>query len=96
MQVTEEILKEIAHLARLEIKEEEEKNNLIKDLTKVITWMEKLNELDTEKIDLLPTSKNTKSDLREDKQKLSVSKEEVLRNAPLDDGEFFKVPKVID
>lgn len=95
MQVTEEILKEIAHLARLEIKEEE-KNNLIKDLTKVITWMEKLNELDTEKIDLLPTSKNTKSDLREDKQKLSVSKEEVLRNAPLDDGEFFKVPKVID
>ena len=61
----------------------------------MITFIDKLNELDTTGIEpLLHMSENINI-LREDEVGGMISREDAFRNAPLHDGQFFKVPKVI-
>ena len=84
----------IAHLARLYFKDEE-KNEIVKDLQRMISFVEKLNEIDTTGIKPLQHMSTAINVLREDEIKGSVSRNEALSNAPVTDGIFFKVPKVI-
>ena len=94
MEVNDELVDKIAHLARLHFSDAE-KPAIKKGLQQMIQFVEKLNELDTTGIEpLLHMSDNTNV-LREDEVKGSISREEGLKNAPLHDKEFFKVPKVI-
>jgi aspartyl-tRNA(Asn)/glutamyl-tRNA(Gln) amidotransferase subunit C len=94
MEVNDELVDKIAHLARLHFSDAE-KPAIKKDLQQMIQFVEKLNELDTTGVEpLLHMSDNTNV-LREDEVKGSISREEGLKNAPLHDKEFFKVPKVI-
>jgi len=61
----------------------------------MISFVEKLNELDLEGTEpLLHMSENVNV-LREDEVKGSITREEALKNAPAHDDKFFKVPKVI-
>ena len=62
----------------------------------MIAFVEKLNELDTKGVQPLLHMTNEINSLRKDEVKGSISREEALANAPLHDGEFFKVPKVIN
>jgi aspartyl-tRNA(Asn)/glutamyl-tRNA(Gln) amidotransferase subunit C len=64
-------------------------------LAKMIAFVEKLNELDTTGVEPLLHMTDEINVLRKDEVKGSVSREEALKNAPLHDGEFFKVPKAI-
>jgi aspartyl-tRNA(Asn)/glutamyl-tRNA(Gln) amidotransferase subunit C len=94
MEVTDELIGKLAHLARLSFNESE-KEEIRKDLEKMIAFVDKLNELDLEGVEPLthfPAEKNT---LREDKVGKTVSREDALRNALVHDDQFFKVPKVI-
>ena len=84
----------LAHLARLQFNETE-KNEIRSDLQRMIAFVEKLNELDLEDIAPLLHMNEEVNALREDEVKGSVTREEALKNAPLHDGQFFKVPKVI-
>ena len=94
MEVNDALVDKIAHLARLEFNETE-KQEIKKDLQKMISFVEKLNELDTTDVEPLLHMSNEVNVLREDEVKGSVSQAEALKNAPARKDEFFTVPKVI-
>ena len=94
MEVNDELVNNIAKLARLEFKDDE-KEEIKLDMQKMIAFIEKLNELDTTGVEpLLHISENVNV-LREDEVKGSITREEAFLNAPNHDEQFFKVPKVI-
>ncbi|MES1226312.1 MAG: Asp-tRNA(Asn)/Glu-tRNA(Gln) amidotransferase subunit GatC, partial [Bacteroidota bacterium] len=84
----------LAHLSRLHFNDVE-KEEIKNDLQRMIAFVEKLNELDVTGIEPMLHMSDEVNVLREDEIKGSVSREEALRNAPLHDDKFFKVPKVI-
>ena len=84
----------LAQLAKLKFSEEEKKE-LKTDLERMIEFVEKLKEVDTTGIEPLLHITDAVNVLREDEVKQTITKEEALLNAPLTDGNFFKVPKVI-
>ncbi len=88
------MVEKLAHLARLKFNEEE-KQEIKSDLQRMISFVEKLNELNLDGVEPLLHLSDEVNVLREDEIKGSVSREEALKNAPLHDGEFIKVPKVI-
>jgi aspartyl-tRNA(Asn)/glutamyl-tRNA(Gln) amidotransferase subunit C len=94
MEVNSELVDHIAHLARLHFSEEEKKE-IEKDLQRMISFVEKLNEINTTGVEPLQHMSDEINVFREDEIKGSVSREEALQNAPVTDGTFFKVPKVI-
>ncbi|HMO62886.1 MAG TPA: Asp-tRNA(Asn)/Glu-tRNA(Gln) amidotransferase subunit GatC [Ferruginibacter sp.] len=94
MEVNDTLVDKLAHLSRLEFNAAE-KDAIKNDLQRMIQFVEKLNELDTTGIKpLLHMSENVNV-LREDEVQGSIVTAEGLKNAPLHDGTFFKVPKVI-
>lgn len=84
----------LAHLSRLQFNETE-KAEIKNDLQRMIGFVEKLNEVPLDGIEPMLFMSDEVNVLREDEIKGSVSREEALKNAPLHDEEFFKVPKVI-
>ncbi len=94
MEVNDDLIDNLAHLARLEFNDTE-KHDIKNDLQKMIAFIEKLNELDTTGVEPLLHMSENLNVLREDVVKQIITREEALSNAPLHDGKFFKVPKVI-
>lgn len=94
MEVNDGLIDKLAHLARLKF-DASEKEEIKKDLQKMIAFVEKLNELDTTSVEPLLHMSEEINVLREDEVKGSISREDALRNAPQHDEQFFKVPKVI-
>lgn len=88
------MVEKLAHLARLKFNEEE-KQEIKTDLQRMISFVEKLNELDLDGVEPLLHLSDEVNILREDEIKGSVSRDEALKNAPLHDAQFIKVPKVI-
>ena len=94
MEVNDAMVDKLAHLSRLEFNEIE-KAEIKNDLQRMIAFVEKLNELNLDGIEPMLFMSDEVNMLREDEIKGSVSRAEALRNAPLHDEQFFKVPKVI-
>jgi aspartyl-tRNA(Asn)/glutamyl-tRNA(Gln) amidotransferase subunit C len=94
MQVNNAMVDKLAHLSRLQFNENE-KFEIKNDLQRMIAFVEKLNELNLEGVAPLLHMNDEVNVLREDEIKGSISREEALKNAPLHDEQFFKVPKVI-
>ncbi len=94
MVVNIQLIDKLAHLARLSFNPAE-KEKMKSDLQQIITFMDKLNEVDTSGVEPLLFMTDEVNVLREDEVKGSVLREVALKNAPLHDGQFFKVPKVI-
>lgn len=94
MEVNDALIDKLAHLARLKF-DVNEKEEIKKDLRKMIAFVEKLNELDTTGVEPLLHMSTETNVLREDEVKGSISREEALKNAPQHDEQFFTVPKVI-
>ena len=86
---------EIAHLARLQF-DDASKMEILNDLNRMLAWVDKLNELDTENVEPLIYMTNEKNVLREDEPEVTLTQKEALMNAPKKDSDYFKVPKVID
>ena len=95
MAVTLKDVEHVANLARLEFSDEEKKT-LMNQLNRILEYMEKLNELDTSKVEPLSHVIPLTNVFREDKVKPSLSVSDVLKNAPAKTDKFFKVPKVIE
>ena len=72
---------EIAHLARLEFNNEE-KDQILNDMNRMLAFVDKLNELDTKKVEPLIYMTEERSILRDDEIKVTVSQDEALKNAP--------------
>ena len=94
MEVNDSLIENLANLARLKFNEDE-KGGIKKDLQRMISFVEKLNELNTDGVEPLLHMTEDVNVLREDEPMGSVSREEALLNAPSTDGVYFKVPKVI-
>lgn len=95
MSVSKKDVEYVADLARLSFNEEE-KEALIQDLNNVLGYIEKLNELDTENVDIIVNPYYIENRLREDEVKPSMELNDVLKNAPDKLEEYFLVPKVIE
>lgn len=94
MEVNDAMVEKLAHLSRLEFNEREKAEIKI-DLQRMIAFVDKLNELDLDGVEPMLFMSDEVNVLREDEIKGSISRDEALKNAPLHDGLFFKVPKVI-
>ena len=88
-------IEKIAELARLHLKPEEQEK-LKMDLESILSYVEKLESLDTSQVE--PTSHvlNLQNVFRADVVHPSDVRDKALNHAPLRDGKFFKVPKVVD
>lgn len=94
MNIDQETVDRIAHLARLELSDAE-KQETIKDMNRILTFMDKLNEVDTSAVEPLVYMNTDVNVLREDVVKQEITHEEALLNAPEKDENFFHVAKVI-
>jgi aspartyl-tRNA(Asn)/glutamyl-tRNA(Gln) amidotransferase subunit C len=94
MKVTKELVLHIAELAQLKLREDEIEK-FQEELTQILSYVEKLNEIDTSQVEPLSHPLPTINVYREDKKETSLPREEALKNAPDSTEEFFKVPKVI-
>lgn len=95
MKITEEKVRALAHLARLEF-EGEALEEIRSDLENIVAMCEQLNGLDTEGVAPLIYMTDAVNVLREDVVHQEISHDEALRNAPARDSDYFRVPKVID
>jgi aspartyl-tRNA(Asn)/glutamyl-tRNA(Gln) amidotransferase subunit C len=94
MRLSREDVKHIALLSRLHLSNEEI-DLFSNQLSKILDFVEKLNELNTEGIDPKFQIIPPENVLREDVVGLSLSKEKTMLNAPETDGNYFIVPKVV-
>lgn len=95
MSVTKKDVRYVAHLARLQLTDQEVEN-LTQDMSKILDYMETLEELDTSEVEPLEHVIDLEYRLRDDKAKEPLSHEAALKNAPDADSDYFRVPKVID
>ena len=86
---------EVAHLARLEFNDEA-KAEILNDMNRMLSFVDKLSELNTDNVEPLIYMTNEKNILREDVPEITVTQKEALKNAPKKDSDYFKAPKVID
>lgn len=95
MKIDKATLDKIAHLARLEFDPKDEAKTL-QDMTNIITFVEKLNEVNTEGVEPLTTMSHEINAWREDEVRPHLPHEEALKNAPKKDTDYFRVPKVLE
>ncbi|HEX9870162.1 MAG TPA: Asp-tRNA(Asn)/Glu-tRNA(Gln) amidotransferase subunit GatC [Candidatus Tectomicrobia bacterium] len=93
--ITQEDVEHVAELARLELTSAE-KEQFIAQLNGILTYIEKLNELDT--VDVEPTAQviPISNVWRDDAVRPSLDRTKVLHNAPEESHFFFKVPRIIE
>ena len=94
MTITDEMMDNLSKLARLQFTNEE-KQELKADLEKMIEFMDRLKNIDTTGVQPALHITDVVNVLREDEIKEQITASEGLLNAPLKEGRFFKVPKVI-
>ena len=94
MHVDDALIDKLSRLAMLQFNDEE-RQEIKSDLEKMIGFVDKLKELDTTGVEPLLHMSNNTDILREDVPGNMIERQDALRNAPLHDEEYFKVPKVI-
>ena len=103
--VSEKDVSYVAELAHLELTDEE-RRRMLKDLNSILDYIDRLNRLDTSNVEPMAQVASRYGEgqgeggfgfaMREDEPRPCMAREEALRNAPVSDGTFFKVPKVIE
>ncbi|MHC4619358.1 MAG: Asp-tRNA(Asn)/Glu-tRNA(Gln) amidotransferase subunit GatC [Planctomycetota bacterium] len=93
--IDKEQVRKVAKLSRLELTEAEVEE-FTGQLSAILDYVEKMNELDTANVEPLAHCLPVSNVFREDVVKESLGTEKALANAPERDGEFFKVPKILE
>ena len=94
MEVTDNLIDKLSDLARLEFNGEQ-REAIKTDMKRILGFMDKLNELDTDEVEPLIFMSDEINRLRDDVAVETVTKEEALSNAPEKDSDYFKIPKVL-
>lgn len=98
MKLTEQQVRHVAELANLALSDTEI-TRMKHDLDEILTYIDKLNELDTSNVapmaQVLYSAEETAT-LREDRERATLGSKSALENAPLAGAGYFKVPKVIE
>ena len=92
MKISQEEIKNIALLSRLEIKDLEAAE---KALSNILTYVEELEELDLTDVEPMANAVPLQNVYRPDEMKPSLSREEALQNAPEEENGYFRVPRVV-
>ena len=95
MSIDKDTVKHISKLSRISL-DEKKINNLSKDLSSIMKFIEKLNELNTDKTTPLTSIINASLKSRVDEVKDGKIRDQILKNSPEKNEEFFVVPKVVD
>ncbi|MFO7819607.1 MAG: Asp-tRNA(Asn)/Glu-tRNA(Gln) amidotransferase subunit GatC [Halanaerobacter sp.] len=94
MKLDQETVERVAHLARLEL-DEDERENFTNQLSDILDHAEKLNELDTEDVEPMAHATDVNNVLRSDDVKESLEQEDAVANAPDEEEGMFKVPQIV-
>ena len=95
MEINKELFDKIAHLARLKFTGEEEKE-MMKDMERILSWVQKLEEMDTGDAEPLMGMAHASNVTRDDTVGEHLQSDIIEKNAPGTENGFIKVPKVID
>lgn len=95
MKITREGVDYVAHLARLNLREDE-KDKFTAQLNDIFLYMEMLNKVDTSGVEAMTHAISLNNAFRDDVVKDSIGNEMALANAPDEMGNCFRVPKVIE
>ncbi len=95
MNISKDTIEHVAKLARLNLTEEE-KEKLTREMAGIISYVDKLNELDTENVHPTAHVMPIMNVFREDVTEGSYDREKILANAPSKEDGCFKVPKVVE
>ena len=95
MSIDKDTVKHISKLARISL-DENKISSLSKDLSSIMKFIEKLNELNTDKITPLTSVISASLKSREDEVKDGKIRDQILKNSPEKNEEFFVVPKVVE
>ena len=93
--IDESQVRRVALLSRLELSDEEVAQ-FSGQLSDIVEYIEKLNELDTDNVEPLAHCLPVYNVLREDTPRPSLTNDEAMANAPEREDEYFKVPKILD
>ena len=94
MKITIDEVEYVANLARLELKPAEAAA-MADQLAQILSYVDKLNELDTSKVEPTTHAISTTNAFRDDELRDSLGQEKALANSPRQNGEAFVVPRVI-
>ena len=95
MSIDKDTVKHISKLAKISL-DENKVESLSKDLTSIMKFIENLNKLNTDKIVPLTSIINASLKSRKDEVKDGKIRDQILKNSPEKNDEFFVVPKVIE
>tara|TARA_Y100000994_G_scaffold180906_1_gene149818 strand:+ start:191 stop:499 length:309 start_codon:yes stop_codon:yes gene_type:complete len=95
MTITKDTIRKISNLAKISIADQEVEK-LESEISSIIRWVEALNEVDTDNIDPMSNSLTGVLRMREDLVTDGNKVSDILSNSPVDDENFFVVPKVIE
>lgn len=90
-----EQVSKVAHLARLELTEPE-KEQFVTQLSSILEYFEQLSELDTDNVPPTTRAIDVSNITRSDQLKSTLEREKLLEVAPDHDGEFYRVPKILN
>jgi len=93
--ITQQDVDYVARLAHLAL-DDATKERLVGEMTDILGYMDKLNELNTDTIEPMMHAQEMTNVYRDDVVKPSLNREDALRNAPQTNGEYFLVPKILE
>jgi aspartyl-tRNA(Asn)/glutamyl-tRNA(Gln) amidotransferase subunit C len=94
MKVSDELIDRLSNLAKIEF-DDKARGEIKNDMNKMLDFVDKLNEIDTEGINPLIFMSEEINVLREDIAKETITQKEALKNAPHHDSDYIMVPKVV-
>lgn len=95
MQIDDKLIDHLSQLSKLRF-EGKDKDAIRRDLSRMLDFVNKLNELDTTGVEPLVYMNPETNVLREDEAHKEIGQKEALMNAPKKDSDYFKVPKVVE
>ena len=94
MKVNNKLVEHLAHLSRLDF-DDDSKEKMKFDFEKMLDFVAKLEEVDTANVEPLSYMSSELNVLREDKVEQVLTQEQALQNAPVNDTDYIRIPKVI-
>ena len=95
MSIDLKTIKHISKLSRISV-DDKRAEKLVDDLNSIFDFIEKLNELKTDNVEPLTSVAETTLKLRPDEVKSKNIREQIVKNSPQDNQDYFVVPKVIE
>ena len=95
MSIDLKTIKHISKLSRISV-DEKKAEKLAGDLNSIFNFIEKLNELNTDNVEPLTSVAETTLKFRSDEIKSENIREQIIKNSPEDNEDFFVVPKVVE